>query len=407
MNADSEQIQFDTSITVDQDQPLTPKGIYDALSNWLGHENVSKLRIFDKSVIVYQHNNNNIILLTKCITYLGNPHPIFKKRIQLPEWYQEFCNSIDLNHLDYDVRFIGVYHYNGNIIFVDFVKDTYMQHGLHNSSAHVYTNDLFQAMTYGVFRKEDKFGNTIVAIRNDKLKEYLDNSLKSENTLFDLFRQFNCGYPFGKWLYAFDIIKEMHEGEWPQWRQTEWAGWFLEFKFDKFTRNQNIQNQMRYVGSSNKRVGDLDFDIRFEEFDFYGDLKASDITKTETPGNDQESLVECIYRFNKFWYVIYEHETKKDSECGYEATVARNRYIKSVDPAYDKDEMSYHSRMKHSVRFLKMTIIELNRVNFRDALKIFNQGRQPDGSARAPKFNIDKKTLENDNYVVFRYSYKQ
>ncbi len=405
MNANSEQIQFDTSITIAQDQPLTQTGIYAALSNWLGQENVYKQEILDKRVIVYSHNNNKIILLTKCITYLGNPHPIFKKRIQLPEWYQDFCNAINYNHLEYDVRFLGVYHYNGNIIFVDFLKDTYMQHGLHNSSAHVYINDLYQAMTYGVFRKEDKFGNTIVAIRNDKLKDYLDNSLKSETTLFDLFRQFNCGYPFGQWLYAFDIIQKMHEGEWSQWRQTEWAGWFLEFEFDKFTRENNFQNQMRYVGSSNKREGDLDFDIRFEESDFYGDLKASDISKKETPGNDQESLVECIYRYNKFWYVIYEHETIKDSDRGYEATLSRNRYIKSVDPSYDKDEMSYHSRMKHSVRFIKMSIIELNRVNFRDALKTFNQGRQQDGSSRAPKFNIDKKTLENDNYVVFRYTY--
>lgn len=30
---------------------------------------------------------------------------------------------------------------------------------------------------------------------------------------------------------------------------------------------------------------------------------------------------------------------------------------------------------------------------------------QADGTARAPKFNVDKKALENDNYVVFRYTY--
>ena len=63
-------------------------------------------------------------------------------------------------------------------------------------------------------------------------------------------------------------------------------------------------------------------------------------------------------------------------------------------------------KMKHSVKFTKMTIIELNKVNFRDALRTFNQGKQPDGSARAPKFKINKQTLANDNFVVFRYSYK-
>ena len=134
-------------------------------------------------------------------------------------------------------------------------------------------------------------------------------------------------------------------------------------------------------------------------------MKASDISKKETPGNDQENLIECIYRFDKFWYVIYEHETLKDSAAGYEATKDRNRYIKSVDPTYNKDEMSYHERMKNSVKFMKMTIIELNRVNFREVLTDFHQGHQPDGSARKPKFNINKKVLENDNYVVFRYTY--
>jgi hypothetical protein len=162
---------------------------------------------------------------------------------------------------------------------------------------------------------------------------------------------------------------------------------------------------MRYVGSSLKRDGDLDFDIRFDEDNFYGDLKASDIRKTETPGNDQKNFVECIYQFDKFWYVIYEHETIKDSEdLNFEATKARNRYIKAFDPSYNKDELSYHDRMKSEVKFVKMYIIELNRVNYREALTEFHQGRQPDGKARAPKFNINKKAIEN--FVVFRYTYQ-
>ena len=69
--------------------------------------------------------------------------------------------------------------------------------------------------------------------------------------------------------------------------------------------------------------------------------------------------------------------------------------------------MSYHERMKNSVKFMKMSIIEINRVNFREVLTDFNQGHQPDGKARKPKFNIIKKVLENDNYVVFRYTFNQ
>lgn len=412
MNVDSEQITLDKSLVVAQDQPLSDKQLQKCLINTLGKNKCRILTIPPRKwVLEYIDGDKIYHLLVRTCTYLGNHHPIFKKRVQLPLWFNEYTNSINKQNPEVDVRYIGIYHYGDvfhgdNIIFIDFKKDTYLTKKGHNSSAHVYTNDLFQAMTYGVFSKEDKEGNTISTIRKDKLGKYLTNKLSESATLFDLFRKFNNGFTFGQWLKALDTIKEMHQNDWHQWRQTEWAGWFLEYKFNKFTIEEQVTNQMRYVGSSLKREGDLDFDIRFDEEDFYGDLKASDIKKKETPANDQKNLVECIYKYDKFWYVIYEHDTIKDSEItGYEATIGRNRYIKQVDPSYKNDEMSYHDRMKNSVKFIKMSIIELNRVNYREALTDFNQGHQPDGNARKPKFLINKKVLENDNFVVFRYTY--
>ena len=40
MNVNSEQIQFDASVVVAQDQPLTPNGIFEVLRHWLGQKNV-------------------------------------------------------------------------------------------------------------------------------------------------------------------------------------------------------------------------------------------------------------------------------------------------------------------------------------------------------------------------------
>ena len=101
--------------------------------------------------------------------------------------------------------------------------------------------------------------------------------------------------------------------------------------------------------------------------------------------------------FGRFWYVIYEHETKKDSEDkGYKEVRAYNRYMK-------KDELSYAKRLKTGVKYMKMTILELNRINFREVLSEFNQGHQADGSARNPKFMIKKKDI--DQFAVFRYNY--
>ena len=403
MNIRSEQLTADKSLHTALDQPLSSKQILSCLQQCLGADCCVQEQIDDRKVIKYTCNSKTYILLTKAVTYLGNPHPVFKKRIQLPDWYQDFA----LKHTEFDIRFLGVYHYEANVVFVDFQKNTYLQHGLHNSSAHVYVNDLYQGMTFGKFEKSDKLGNNLVVVRFDKLKAYLDGTIVNTENLFDLFKKFNCGYPFGQWLYAFDIIKEMHENQWRQWRQTEWAGWFLEYKFNEFTIANHTEKQMRYIGCENKGNGEFDFDIKFEEDDFFGDLKASDVSKNETPGNDQQTLIDCIYQYDKFWYVIYEHETIKDSQStNYEATIARNKYIKLQDPSYQKDEMSYHERMKHSVKFIKMSIVELNRINYNEILRPFHQGHQPDGSARKPKFNINKKMLDNDNFVVFRYVYQ-
>lgn len=414
MNQESEQIALDKSLVVAQDQPLNAKELRAHLMSVLDSR---KCRILmyskQKWILEYTISKDKVLhILVRTCTYLGNPHPIYKKRVQLPLWFNEYAREVNKKKQNIDVRYIGVYHYadkvhGDNVIFIDFKKDTYLAKKGHNSSAHVYTNDLLQGMTYGVFTKQDKHGNTISVIRKDKFHNYL-SGMNTGHTLFDLFRQFNSGFLFGQWIKALRAIKEMHENGWQQWRQAEWAGWFLEYNFNKFTIDNNTFNQMHYVGNLLKREGDLDFDVKFEEENFYGDLKASDISKKETPGNDQDNLINCIYSYDKFWYIIYEHETIKDDEqTNYEATKQRNRYIQSVDAAYKKDEMSYHARMKSAVRFIKMSIIELNRVNFREALKVFNQGHQPGGQKRKPKFNIDKRVLNNDNFVVFRYTYRE
>lgn len=408
-NQPSEQIRADFGLEVAVDQVLSKKQQQNALVHYLGEKNCSEENILGRKVLVYRKDGKKYILLHKAISYLGNPHPIFKKRIQMPGWWQEFCNKAKETNLGYDIRFIGIYHYQNNVIFTDVAKETYLNKGkLNNSSAHIYTNDLYQAVRNGVFHREDQCGNHLYSVRAKDFADYLTGVKTGDNDLFELFAKFNNGFSFGQWLYAVDKIKEMHGDNWRHWQQAEWAGWFLEYKFNKFTIDNDTLAMMKYVGTENKghKEGTFDFDIWFDRDQFYGDLKASDIKKTSTPGNDQEAFVECINKHDRFWYVIYEHETIKDSEeTAYKATIERNQYIRSVLPNYKKDDMSYHERMKNSVRFIKMTILELNSVTFRDVLTDFNQGKQPDGKSRQKKFLIKKK--EMDKYVVYRYTYKQ
>jgi len=407
MNLNSEQIRPDLSLEVRPDQPLTQVQQREKLMSFLGREHCSIQDICGRRVFVYENEGKRFILLHRAVSYLGGTgqHPIFKKRIQLPLWFKDLCAEVEKQGLAYDVRFIGVYHYEGMVVFADFIKDTYLQKKVHNSSAHIYINDIYQAVKKGVFHKEDMYGNHIFVTHCSKLGEYLLGRNQGWNDLNTIFQQFNEVFTFGQWLYSTDMIREMHDHDWQHWQQGEWPGFYLEYKFNSFTVDNHLTHLMRYVGSSNKKKedGKYDFDIWFGRDAFYGDLKASSVTENRVPGNDFDTFLECINRYGHFWLVVYEHETIKDSEAThYKATIERNQYIRSIDPKHKDDDMSYAGRMKHSVCFVRMCILELNPANFHEALSVFNQGHQPDGSARKPKYLLRKRDM--DQYVIFRYS---
>jgi len=157
MNQPSEQILPDLRIVLDKDEPLSPKKQEEALKNNLGAANCTSEEICGKKVLVFTKKGKKTIFLHKAITYLGNPHPVHKKRIQLPTEYKDYCNKVQSEHPEIDVRIVGVYHYQGTLVFVDFAKETYLGKCMNNSSAHVYINDLYQGLRNGVFHKEDQY----------------------------------------------------------------------------------------------------------------------------------------------------------------------------------------------------------------------------------------------------------
>jgi hypothetical protein len=412
-NLKSEQIRADLSLDVEFDDTLTKKQMKQVIISALGKNNCFEDSILEKKVIVYKTNETNVVILYATITYLGGngQHPIYKKRTQLKKWYKKIVIETQTNILykNYDVRFLGVYHYKGNIIMVDFIKEFYMKKKMNNSAAHVYINDLYQGIKNGIFKKIDRNGNIIMTINYNYFKDYLD-STKSEDDytpkLINYFKSFNHSFPFKSWIKSSNAIPEMYHADFSQWKQGEWAGWYLEYLFDKYIKENNIEFKIKYIALSNKKSGVFDFDLFFDEEEFYGDLKASDINKTETPGNDQEAFAESINKHEKFWYIIYEHETRKDKDLknDFEATRFRTSFIKDNNewsPNKVWEPLSYKTRMKHSVNFKKMMIIELNRINFRNILSDFNQGKQPSGESRKPKFKLDKRNI--DNFVIFRY----
>lgn len=406
MNLSSEQLDRNSNIFIDKDQALSQYDIYKLLREILGAPKCSIEYISNRKLFVFERKDKRkIVILAKAITYLGGngQHGIYKKRIQLSNWYKEVCIDIDSME-DYDVIFLGVYHYNGNIIFSDFRKDTYLRKKMNNSAAHVYINDLYQAQLHGIFRKIDKFGNTIVTINHNILRSYLEDEVETSNSIFEIINRFNDQFPFDQWITAEDAIEDMYMNQFSQWRQAEWAGWYLESLFDKFIKQKGLKQYIEYVGLIHKSKGQLDFDLLIDE-SFYGDLKASSVSSNAILLNDQNNLINAIETYGKFWYIIYSHDSRKDKDYD-DYPMTKYRALKIYEDKNNDNSnfnlYSYKSKMKHSVRFNQMVIIELNKNNLIHAVDDFNQGVQPDGSQRKPKFKISKKKI--DNFVIYRYT---
>ena len=72
---------------------------------------------------------------------------------------------------------LGVYKYKETILFCDFNTSRYVNKKAHNSSAHVYTIDLYNAQKFGYFTKKDFAGNIITTFDTSNVTNYLDFKL--------------------------------------------------------------------------------------------------------------------------------------------------------------------------------------------------------------------------------------
>ena len=340
------------------------------------------------------------VILSKQVTHLGRPWPGFKKRIQIPKSWIDVADQANEDGLQ--IRFVGVYHYGDVTIFVDFDPSTYLRRKANNSAAHVSTNDLHQAQIRGQFSREDRNGNRLSSVRADEFHAYLTIGFEAWNPRLEVLRRFNEELFREGDIGALGAVQEMYSASWPDTFQGEWPGFFLEFRLDRFLRGKGLRHLIEF--QKDKVRGRFDFDLVFKsgtKVEFYGDLKASDVKQRESPGNDAEDFRRCLSEYGRFWYVIYEHETTHGRDGGHVATIAWNEWKQSVGYSGRKEfnPLAYSSRFKASVRFVKMSVLEVNEANVPVVLRDFAQGRQPDGAARALKVMINKANI--DNFLIF------
>lgn len=355
------------------------------------------------SVVLYEDQ----LILSKQVTYLGKPWESYKKRIQIPgDWIAVHAHA---RYAGLTPRFIGVYQYDDTTIFVDFDPRTYVERGLNNSSAHVATNDLFQAQALGQFSREDKNGNRITSVRADQFLSYMRSGYDEKNPHIDALDRFSSEFLDGTRIDALTAIQEMYAAKWPDKFQNEWQGFYLEYRLNGFIQNHRLDHVI--VVQKEKRKAEYDYDLRLLRngaTDHFGDLKASDIGTKDSPGNRADKFYECLDEFGRFWYVIYEHKTWKARDNRNLATIAWNEWRRSVGHVQTGggyNPLSYADKFKEAVRFDRVRVLEVNEANAGIVLGDFQKGfgqYQGKGNPRKEKVMIRKKDI--DNFLIYTKS---
>lgn len=374
-----EQITNQGEITTDFGEELTPTELANILTN-----------VFPKSVAkdrkVYgEYYGNNYCVIFKNISYLGYPHPIHKKRYQIPS---SFLTTYKENEKSGVISLlIGVYKYKDVVLFCDFNVDNYKHNKINNSSAHVYSIDLLNGFKKGFFKKRDLRGNDIIVFNENNIESYfnykfnnnIDNSFEVFETVDEFFTSMS------KVWFGMECYSEMLENHYHDSLQSEWAGSYLEFKFNEFLETNNKENIITFY--QDKTKNGVDLDLYFPQLGMYGDLKAHSIDTAGIQGNDYETIMNILEN-QSIYYIVCNHTTEKDKDHGLKVTEFWNRKLNKTDLK------SYGKKMKYKVSVKSYYILELNKYN-KKYITMYNQGRNSDGKPRRPKIYITNRNIPN------------
>lgn len=379
-----EQVSTTNKIIIDYDRTLTKKQIIDNYKQLFDN-----IIIEDKQVII----NNNVALLTMNVTYLGHPHPIFKKRIQMPSYFIEKHNGNKKKGLN--TFFVGIYSYNKSYLYCIFKPISYLNNKFNNSSAHVYSFDLLEAQKKGHFRKIDKNKNEILIYNEDKfvnfirknslLKDY-DLDFEKEDELIRYLDSFWEQLPDK--FYGIDCYNEMLMAEYSNALQAEWFGFYFEYLFSKYL----IENSTEIINFyADKKKDGIDLDLKVNIYDnYYADLK-SHTKNAGIIGNDLNTVKKVVDKGGTILYISVEYASELDKNFSGTVTKFWNQ---KINIRYNKNKSldSYLNRMKNNVILYSFSILRINKETFKYT-DIYEQGINSNGKERDKKLHIKKKNI--------------
>ena len=206
----------------------------------------------------------------------------------------------------------------------------------------------------------------------------------------------NTIYPVMKFFYderkewkGIDCYKEMINENYRNKFQPEWAGFYLEYEFEKYIKNNKLETIVDFAQDKSKNG--IDLDLYFSNIKCYGDLKAHSTNSSGIQGNDRATIIKQIQTNGHVFYVVCSHDTFKDSNYDFEVT----KYWNTVQKK--EDLLSYSKKMKNKVVLKKSFILDINGNNFSN-LSVFKQGINSNGKLREPKIMISEEKI--DEFII-------
>lgn len=381
-----EQLRQDGTVVLDLDCSLSQRELQQSVT-----ANIPGVQD-NRGLLLGEYSGQPYYVFARNVTYLGHPHALHKKRIQIPSGFLELYDQGQ--KCGVETLLMGVYTYEGVQLFCDFDVTQYVRRSVHNSSAHVHMLDLWRALREGIVQKVDSRGNRITvfdaAHAEDFLRWKFAGCAVRQPTFIQVFDEFFSSLE--KDWDGISCYDEMVEADYHNKFQSEWPGFYLEYRFERYLEDQrrlgrDLSSVVYYA--QDKRQGGIDLDLYLPQEGCYADLKAHSSTSGAILGNDKETVMGLLEQ-GRVYYIVCFHDTEKDFAYG--SPVARhwNRL------QYKKNLYSYSKKMKHSVHLTGYGILELNRDNIR-YLRDFNQGHNSGTSqaSRRPKIQIPHREIDN------------
>ena len=186
-------------------------------------------------------------------------------------------------------------------------------------------------------------------------------------------------------------VEEMLDADYPHARQTEWPGWYFEYKA--------LTSLISTFGGGPHKVEGTEFDYRNIRT---WDLKSHSETSPVAPLNDKHAIRGAAEE-DGIGFIILGGIPKFSDED--EFYLWHNEVVRG-NPPKPRKPSSRRLKTEFELRSLTFNFIDdlrtLNRLEQDGILTDFNQGRQADGSPRKVKYNLNCTRAREDSTCVYR-----